>query len=189
MSKPKEKPEEKSEPAPAAPPAVPEVIEQHILSILVDNEPGVLARVVGLFSGRGYNIDSLTVTEVQHEQQVSRITLVTSGTPRVVGQIKAQLEKLVPVHRVVDLTSRGTYVYRELALVKIGGQGEHRTEALRIAEAFGARLVDATLDSLIFELTGRSDKVDQFVEIMRPLNLLNVCRTGVAALNRGAEKI
>ncbi len=166
-----------------------EPVRQHTMSILVDNEPGVLARVIGLFSGRGYNIDSLTVSEVQHEMHVSRITLVTSGTEQVVGQIKAQLEKLVPVHRVVDLTVQGNFVHRELALVKTTGTGERRTEAMRIAVAFEARLIDATTTTLLFELTGRTKKIEQFIEVLRPLGLLNVCRTGVAALTRGTEKI
>ncbi len=166
-----------------------DLVRPHIMSIVVDNEPGVLARVIGLFSGRGYNIDSLTVSEIQHEMHVSRITLVTSGTEQVVQQIKAQLEKLVPVHRVVNLTLTNNYVQREVALVKVKGRGEPRIEAMRIATAFEAKLIDATTESLIFELTGRSAKVEQFIEVMRPLGLINVCRTGVAALSRGPDKI
>ncbi len=166
-----------------------DLVRPHIMSIVVDNEPGVLARVIGLFSGRGYNIDSLTVSEIQHEMHVSRITLVTSGTEQVVQQIKAQLEKLVPVHRVVNLTLTNNYVQREVALVKVKGRGEPRIEAMRIATAFEAKLIDATTESLIFELTGRSTKVEQFIEVMRPLGLINVCRTGVAALSRGPDKI
>ena len=169
--------------------AMSDLVRQHTMSIVVDNEPGVLARVIGLFSGRGYNIDSLTVSEIQHEMHVSRITLVTSGTEQVVGQIKAQLEKLVPVHRVVDLTETDNCVQREVALVKIAGRGEPRIEAMRIATAFEAKLIDATTESLIFEITGRSARVEQFIEVMRPLGLINVCRTGVAALSRGPEKI
>jgi acetolactate synthase-1/3 small subunit len=159
--------------------------ERHTLSVLVDNEPGVLARVIGLFSGRGYNIDSLTVSETEHQKRVSRITIVTTGTPMVIEQIKNQLERLVPIHRVNDLTVMGAAVERELAMVKVRGGGEHRVEALRLADAFRARVIDATTESFIFELTGRSDKIDGFVELMLPLGLVEVSRTGVVAISRG----
>lgn len=164
-----------------------ERVERHTLSVLVDNEPGVLARVIGLFSGRGYNIDSLTVSETEHEKHISRITVVTSGTPMVVEQIKNQLERLVPVHRVIDLTVAGPYLERELAMVKVRGKGEHRVEALRLADAFRARVIDATTESFVFEITGKSDKIDQFVELMLPLGLVEVSRTGVVAISRGPE--
>jgi len=167
------------------PPAEP--IASHTLSILVDNEPGVLARVIGLFSGRGYNIDSLTVSETEHEKQVSRITIVTRGTPMVIEQIKNQLERLVPVHRVVDMTTQGPSIARELAMVKVRGRGDHRVEALRLADAFRARVIDASIESFVFELTGASDKIDQFVSLMLPLGLVEVSRTGVAAIARGPE--
>jgi acetolactate synthase-1/3 small subunit len=157
------------------------------LSVLVDNEPGVLARVIGLFSGRGYNIDSLTVSETEHEKHLSRITIVTTGTPMVIEQIKNQLDRLVPVHRVVDLTESGRAIERELALFKVRGTGERRVEALRLAEAFRARVLDATTESFVFELTGRSDKIEQFVELMLPLGLVEVSRTGVVAIGRGPE--
>ena len=159
--------------------------ERHTLSVLVDNEPGVLARVIGLFSGRGYNIDSLTVSETEHAKHLSRITVVTTGTPMVIDQIKHQLERLVPVHRVLDLTVTGPSVERELALVKVRGTGEHRVEALRLADAFRARVIDATPESFVFELTGRPDKIDGFVELMRTLGLVEVSRTGVVAISRG----
>src|ERR671925_1379122 len=161
--------------------------ERHTLSVLVDNEPGVLARVIGLFSGRGYNIDSLTVSETEHEKHVSRITIVTRGTPMVIEQIKNQLERLVPVHRVVDLTVTGPSIQRELAMVKVRGKGEHRMEALRLADAFRARVIYATVESFVFEITGNSGKINQFIDLMRPLGLVEVSRTGVAAIGRGPE--
>ncbi|MBV8565582.1 MAG: acetolactate synthase small subunit [Methylobacteriaceae bacterium] len=162
-------------------------IESHTLSVLVDNEPGVLARVVGLFSGRGYNIESLTVAEVAHEAHLSRITIVTSGTPEVIEQIRHQLERLVPIHKVTDLTVIGRAIERELAMIKVAGKGDSRVEALRLADAFRARVIDATTESFVFELTGRTDKIDQFVELMRPIGLIEVSRTGVAAISRGPE--
>jgi acetolactate synthase-1/3 small subunit len=160
---------------------------RHTLSVLVDNEPGVLARVIGLFSGRGYNIDSLTVSETEHEKHLSRITIVTTGTPMVIEQIKNQLERLVPVHRVVDVTVGGKAIERELAMVKVKGTGERRVEALRLSDAFRARVIDATTESFVFELTGKSDKIDQFVELMLPLGLVEVSRTGIVAITRGPE--
>ena len=162
-------------------------INTHTISVLVDNEAGVLARVIGLFSGRGYNIDSLTVAEVDDGARTSRITVVTTGTPMVIEQIKAQLGRLVPVHRVVDLTVETDSVERELALIKVSGEGEARVEALRMSEAFRARVVDATPESFVFELTGRTEKIDAFIGLMRPLGLKEVSRTGVAAIARGAE--
>ena len=168
-------------------------IEAHTLSIVVDNEPGVLARVIGLFSGRGYNIESLTVSETEHQAHLSRITIVTRGTPHVLEQIKAQLERIVPVHRVVDLTVRARElgqerpIEREVALVKVIGTGETRAETLRLADAFHAKVVDATVDHFILEITGKSSKIDQFVSIMKPLGLIEVCRTGIAAMNRGQQ--
>jgi acetolactate synthase I/III small subunit len=161
--------------------------ERHTLSVLVDNEPGVLARVIGLFSGRGYNIDSLTVSETEHQKHLSRITIVTTGTPMVIEQIKNQLERLVPVHRVVDVTIGGKAIERELAMVKVKGTGERRVEALRLSDAFRARVIDATTESFVFELTGKSDKIDQFVGLMLPLGLIEVSRTGIVAITRGPE--
>lgn len=161
--------------------------ESHTLSVLVDNEPGVLARVVGLFSGRGYNIESLTVAEVAHAEHLSRITIVTSGTPEAIEQIRHQLERLVPIHRVTDLTAEGRAMERELAMVKVRGKGENRVEALRLAEAFRGRVIDATTESFVFEVTGNPEKIDQFVELMRPIGLVEVSRTGVAAISRGPE--
>lgn len=161
--------------------------ERHTLSVLVDNEPGVLARVIGLFSGRGYNIDSLTVSETEHAKHLSRITIVTTGTPMVIEQIKNQLERLVPIHRVSDLTVAGGAIERELAMVKVRGTGDNRVEALRLADAFRARVIDATTESFVFELTGRSDKIDGFIELMLPLGLIEVSRTGIVAISRGPE--
>jgi acetolactate synthase-1/3 small subunit len=163
-----------------------EVIESHTLAVIVDNESGVLARVIGLFSGRGYNIDSLTVAEVDHTGHLSRITIVTRGTPQVIEQIKAQLARMVPVHAVHDLTVEGPSVQRELALLKVAGKGEHRIEALRLAEIFRASVVDSTLESFVFEMTGAPEKIDAFADLMRPLGLREIARTGVAALARGA---
>ncbi len=161
--------------------------ESHTLSVLVDNEPGVLARVVGLFSGRGYNIESLTVAEVAHAEHLSRITIVTSGTPEAIEQIGHQLDRLVPVHKITDLTLQGGAIERELAMVKVRGKGEDRVEALRLADAFRARVIDATTQSFVFELTGSSRKIDQFIELMRPIGLVDVSRTGVAAMARGPD--
>ncbi|SHG28075.1 acetolactate synthase small subunit [Cognatishimia maritima] len=162
-----------------------DVEERHTLAVVVDNEPGVLARVVGLFSGRGYNIESLTVAEVDHTGHQSRITIVTTGTPQVIEQIKAQLGRIVPVHDVHDLTVEGPSVERELGLFKVAGEGEKRVEAMRMAEIFRANVVDTTLDSFVFEITGAPEKIDAFAELMRPLGLQEVARTGVAALSRG----
>jgi acetolactate synthase I/III small subunit len=161
--------------------------EIHTLSVLVDNEPGVLARVIGLFSGRGYNIDSLTVSETEHEKHLSRITIVTRGTPMVIEQIKNQLERLVPIHRVVDMTTAGPSIQRELAMVKVKGKGEPRVEALRLADAFRARVIDAGPESFVFEITGASEKIEQFISLMLPLGLVEVSRTGVVAIGRGPE--
>ena len=161
--------------------------ETHTLSVLVDNEPGVLARVIGLFSGRGYNIESLTVSETEHAKHQSLITIVTTGTPMVIEQIKNQLDRLVPIHRVVDMTSAGNSIERELAMVKVRGKGEQRVEALRLADAFRARVIDATTESFVFEITGASGKIEQFVALMLPLGLVEVARTGIAAIRRGPE--
>jgi len=157
----------------------------HTIAVLVDNEPGVLARVIGLFSGRGYNIESLTVAETDAVNNLSRITVVTTGTPMVIEQIKAQLYRLVPVHEVSDLTLEGDSVERELALVKVVGTGEMRVESLRIADIFRARVVDSTNESFVFEIVGKSSKVDAFVKLMQPLGLVDVSRTGIAAIARG----
>jgi acetolactate synthase-1/3 small subunit len=155
------------------------------IAVLVENEAGVLARVIGLFSGRGYNIDSLTVAPVDETGRVSRITVVTSGTEMVIDQIKAQLDRLVPVHKVSDLTLEGPHLTRELALIKVAGKGEHRMEALRLADAFRARVVDATTESFVFEMTGNADKIDAFCALMRPVGLVEVSRTGAVAIARG----
>ena len=159
------------------------------IAVLVENEAGVLARVIGLFSGRGYNIDSLTVAPVDEQGRLSRITVVTSGTEMVIEQIKAQLDRLVPVHKVSDLTLEGPHLVRELALIKVVGKGEHRVEALRLADAFRARVVDATTESFVFEMTGNADKIDAFLALMRPLGLAEVSRTGAVAIARGTRQI
>jgi acetolactate synthase I/III small subunit len=165
-----------------------EVVERRTLAVLVDNEPGVLARVVGLFSGRGYNIDSLTVAEVDSSQHRSRITIVTQGTPHILEQIEAQLLRIVPVGEVIDITKSKRGIERELSLIKVAGTGEVRVEALRIAEIFRARVIDTTNESFIFELTGASDKISQFIDLMRPLGLVEVSRTGVLSIKRGKEQ-
>jgi acetolactate synthase I/III small subunit len=168
-----------------------QIVEKRTFAIIVDNEPGVLARIAGMFSGRGYNIESLTVTETEHEKHISRLTIITRGTANVLDQIKAQLERLVPVHRVMDLTTSGPSIERELALVKVRQKGrdkaEHRMEALRLASAFGAKTVDATLESFVFEITGSSDDVERFINVLTGIGLVEVSRTGVAAISRGAE--
>ena len=164
-----------------------DAVERHTIAVLVDNEAGVLARVIGLFSGRGYNIESLTVAEVDAENAVSRITVVTTGTPMIIEQIKAQLERLVPVHRISDLTAEGPAVERELALVKVKGTGNKRVEALRIADIFRARAIDSTNNSFVFEISGTTDKLDAFVRLMQSLGLVDVSRTGVVAIARGVK--
>jgi acetolactate synthase-1/3 small subunit len=161
-------------------------IERHTIAVLVDNEPGVLARVIGLFSGRGYNIESLTVAEVDRANNLSRITIVTSGTPMIIEQIKAQLSRLVPVRVVHDLTEEGPSIERELVLVKMAGTGEGRIESLRLADIFRARVVDSTIESFVFEITGSAEKLDAFINLMKPLGLVDVSRTGVVAISRGA---
>ncbi|MEM6679030.1 MAG: acetolactate synthase small subunit [Pseudomonadota bacterium] len=169
--------------------SLPQDHERHTLSVLVDNEPGVLARVIGLFSGRGYNIESLTVAETDHASHQSRITVVTTGTPAVIEQIKAQLERMVPVHGVSDLTVLGPHLERELALVKVVAGGEARVESLRLADIMQARVVDVTLESAVFEFSNTSEQIDAFIELMRPLGLVEVARTGVAALLRGSQAL
>jgi len=164
-----------------------DTIEKHTIAVLVDNEAGVLARVIGLFSGRGYNIESLTVAEVDAEQNISRICVVTSGTPMIIEQIKAQLDRLVPVHTISDLTAEGDFVERELALVKVKGTGNKRVEALRIADIFRARAIDSTNNSFVFEIAGKTDKIDAFINLMQPLGLVEISRTGVVAIARGAK--
>ncbi|MCY4291146.1 MAG: acetolactate synthase small subunit, partial [Roseovarius sp.] len=166
-------------------PTFSEIKESHTLAVIVSNEPGVLARVIGLFSGRGYNIDSLTVAEVDHTGHTSRITIVTTGTPQVIAQIKAQLGRIVVVHEVHDLTAEGSSVEREMALLRVAGKGEKRVEALRLADIFRANVVDSTLDSFIFEITGTPEKIDAFSGLMLPLGLEEIARTGVAAMLRG----
>ena len=160
--------------------------ERHTIAVLVDNEPGILARVVGLFSGRGYNIESLTVAEVDRRNALSRITIVTSGTRMIIEQIKAQLSRLVPVHKIHDLTDEGPFVEREMMLVKVAGKGDARIESLRLADIFRARVVDSTIDSFVFEMTGSAEKLNAFVALMEPLGLVEISRTGAVAISRGA---
>jgi acetolactate synthase-1/3 small subunit len=167
---------------------MPDPIQRHTIAVLVDNEPGILARVVGLFSGRGYNIESLTVAEVDANEKLSRITIVTSGTGMIIEQIKAQLSRLVPVHKVRDLTEEGPFVEREMALIKVVGRGEARIEALRLADIFRARVVDTTIESFVFEMTGSAEKLNAFITLMEPLGLAEVSRTGAVAIARGAGR-
>ena len=163
--------------------------ERHVLNVIVDNEPGILAKITGMFTARGYNIDSLTVADISEDHAISRITVVTRGPEPVIDQIRAQLERLVPVHKVIDLTESGAHVERELALVKVSGKGDNRVEALRIAELFRANVVDTTTSSFVFELTGAPDKIDSFIALMRELGLVEVGRSGIVGMMRGAEKI
>lgn len=162
--------------------------ERHVLAITVDNESGILAKIAGLFTARGYNIDSLTVADITEDHAVSRITIVTNGPPDVIDQIEAQLERLIPVHRVVDLTQAGPHVERELALVKVVGTGDNRVEALRVADVFRAKVIDTTTSSFVFELTGTPEKIDRFVAIMRELGLVEVGRTGIVGMMRGTKE-
>ena len=164
---------------------MPDAAERHTIAVLVDNEPGVLARVIGLFSGRGYNIESLTVAEVDRANNLSRITVVTSGTPMIIEQIKAQLSRLVPVHKVHDLTAEGPFVEREMALIKVAGKGESRIESLRLADIFRAQVIDSTTESFVFEITGSAEKLNAFIALMEPLGLAEVSRTGAVAIARG----
>ena len=163
-------------------------VERHAIAVLVENEPGVLARVIGLFSGRGYNIESLTVAETDRANNLSRITVVTSGTRMIIEQIKAQLSRLVPVHAVHDLTDEGAHVERELALIKVAALGDKRIESLRLADIFRARVVDSTTESFVFEMTGATEKLNAFIALMEPLGLVDVCRTGVVAMARGVAR-
>jgi acetolactate synthase I/III small subunit len=163
--------------------------ERHTLSITVTNEPGVLARIAGMFTARGYNIESLTVADITEDDSISRITIVTNGTPAVIEQVVAQLDRMVPVHRVTDLTVHGDHVERELALVKVRGTGDHRIEALRLAEVFRANVVDTTISSFVFEVTGASTKIDRFIELMSEIGLVEVARTGIVAMARGREAV
>jgi acetolactate synthase-1/3 small subunit len=165
----------------------PETIERHTLAVIVDNEPGILARIAGLFTARGYNIESLTVTDISEDDLVSRITIVTSASAHVMEQIIAQLERLVPVHKVLDLSLLGPHVERELALVKVAGTGDHRIEALRLADVYRARVIDATTTSFVFEITGGPDKIDTFIALMREVGLVEVARTGIVAIARGPK--
>jgi acetolactate synthase-1/3 small subunit len=164
-----------------------ETTERHTLAVVVDNEPGILARIAGLFTARGYNIESLTVSEITEDKAVSRITIVTAASPPVMEQIIAQLDRLVPVHSVTDLTAQGAHVERELALVKVRGTGDHRIEALRLADVYRARVVDATIASFVFEVTGGREKIDKFIELMAEVGLIEVARTGIVAIARGRE--
>ena len=162
--------------------------ERHVLNVIVDNEAGILAKIAGLFTARGYNIDSLTVADISEDHAVSRITIVTRGPEPVIDQIRAQLERLIPVHKVIDLTEKGAHVERELALVKVAGKGEARVEALRIAELFRANVVDTTTSSFVFELTGSPAKLDSFIALMRELGLVEVGRSGIVGMLRGADQ-
>jgi len=165
-----------------------EEIESHTISLLVDNEAGVLARVIGLFSGRGYNIESLAVAEVDQDHHKSRITIVTNGSPMTINQIKSQLERIVPVHSVKDLTTEGTSIEREMALIKVVYDGDNREEVIRLSEVYRAKIVDTTKNSFIFELTGANDKINSFIEMLNPLGLEDISRTGLAAISRGKKE-
>ena len=164
-------------------------INTHTFSVIVDNKSGVLSRVVGMFAARGYNIESLTVAEVDEDKNLSRITVMITGTAMVIEQIKAQLERIVPVRKVVDLNKEGAFVNRELVLVKVKAKGERRIESLRIADIFRARVIDSSNQSFVFELTGTADKLDAFIKLMNPLGLVEVSRTGAVAILRGEKAL
>jgi acetolactate synthase-1/3 small subunit len=165
-----------------------DVAEQRAtFAVIVSNEPGVLHRVVGLFAARGYNIESLTVAETDRRAHTSRITIVTSGTRETLEQIRAQLEKMVATREVHDVSRDPLGVEREMALIKVRGSGVERVEALRVSEIFRAKVVDTTHESFIFELTGDPGKIDKFVDLMRPLGLVEISRTGVLSISRGSE--
>ncbi|MEO1045302.1 MAG: acetolactate synthase small subunit [Pseudomonadota bacterium] len=164
-----------------------EIAERHVLTVIVDNEAGILARIAGMFTARGYNIESLTVADISEDHTISRITIATNGPPTVIEQIIAQLDRLIPVHSVSDLTERGPHVQRELALVKVAGVGDHRIEALRLADVYRARVVDATTESFVFEITGGPRKIGTFIDLMRKVGLVEVGRTGVVAIARGPD--
>jgi acetolactate synthase-1/3 small subunit len=164
-----------------------EASARHTLAVMVDNEPGILARIAGLFTARGYNIESLSVSDVTADKAVSRITIVTTASDQTMEQILAQLDRLIPVHSVTDLTALGPHVERELALVKVRGTGDHRIEALRLADVYRARVVDATTSSFVFEVTGGREKIDTFITLMREVGLIEVARTGIVAIARGKE--
>ena len=166
-----------------------EPIERHVISLLVDNEPGVLARVVGLFSGRGYNIESLTVAEVESGKALSRINVVTSGSSMIIEQIKAQLDRLVPIHKVSDLTEEGSHVERELTLVKVINNGEKRSQSLELAKKFQAVVIDDSKDSLVIEIVSNTERVNSIIQLMEPLGLVEISRTGVVAILRGKLSI
>ena len=166
-----------------------EKLETHTMTVLVDNEPGVLARVIGLFSGRGYNIESLTVSETEHEAHLSRITIVTTAAPMVIEQIQHQLERLVPVHSVTDLTVKGNPIERELAMIKVAGKGAKHLEAQRLAETFQAQIIDSSAEHFVFEITGEQSRIEQFIAKLQPLGLVEVARTGLAAISRGPERM
>ena len=160
---------------------------RHCFAVLVDNEPGVLARVINLFAGRGYNIESLTVSTITADDSISRINIVTTGTAMVIDQIKAQLNRLVPVRSVYDLTVDGPFVSQEVVLIRVVASDHQRRESLRIADIFRATVVDTTLESFIFQMSGSTDKVDSFIELMRALGDTEIARSGVVALSRGSE--
>jgi len=155
---------------------------QHIISVLVENKFGVLARVSGLFSGRGFNIDSLSVGPTL-DSTTSMMTIVTTGDDRIIEQITKQLNKLVDVIRVVDLTAK-EYVERETALIKIRAQGEDRSEALRIVDIFRARIVDATASTYTIEMSGDSKKIGAIVNLLKPLGIKEFVCTGRIAIAR-----
>jgi len=158
------------------------------IALLVDNESGVLGRVIGLFSARGYNLESVTVNEVDHEKGLSRITLITRGNDEVIALIMALLERLVPVHEVHNLTLDSPHIEREVGMIKVVNEDcEGRASAQKLADRFGARTIDSTPESFIFELSDTSEKIDKFIHLMEPHGIREICRTGVTAIARGTE--
>ena len=164
-----------------------EKVENHIIVVWVDNEAGVLARVVGLFSGRGYNIDSLAVAEVDKKKNISRITIATSGTPQVLQQIRLQLGKLVPVHKVADFPSNKKTLMREMALLKVVSSKTQLDKAKKLCKKYKYTLLDKTEKSCVFEVSALKREIDDLIKKLQPIGLASASRTGVVAMTKGSE--
>ena len=162
--------------------------DTHIIVVWVDNEAGVLARVVGLFSGRGYNIESLAVAEIDPKLNISRITIVTTGTPQVIEQIKLQLKKLVPVHKVADFKREDKKViFKEMALFKVVGNNSKKEKALNACKKYNAVILDKTKNSYVIQITALRREIDSMSKNLKKFGLVSVSRTGAVAMTRGSE--
>ena len=162
--------------------------EHHIIVVWVDNEAGVLARVAGLFSGRGYNIESLAVAEVDKKKHISRITIVTTGTPQVIEQIKLQLRKLIPVHKVADFKRNDpTILFKELALFKVVSSQKNRDKAKKVCKKYNSIVLDKSKNSFVIQVTALRRDIDKLIEALGPLGLVSASRTGAVAMTRGPE--